>query len=243
MTGKMEAKEQRHPRRKPDGSDARVYGRRKGRPLRDALGRLIGERLPAYAFQLPPEGLLEPRSLFAHAPQEIWLEIGFGGGEHLAWQAAQHPEAGLIGCEIFLNGIATAIRALQEVKATNVRLWPDDVRPLLERLTPASLQRVCILFPDPWPKARHHKRRLVSDGTLNQLARLMPPGGELRLATDDEDYLAWMLGHLWRHRGDFRWTAERARDWQTRDWPETRYEAKARAAGRRATFLSYRRQG
>jgi tRNA (guanine-N7-)-methyltransferase len=233
--------------RKPDGTDARVYGRRKGRPLRDNLARLIEERLPAYAFALPQSGLLDPRSLFAHRPREIWLEIGFGGGEHLAWQAAQHPEAGLIGCEIFLNGIATALRALEEAQSTtgagNVRLWPEDVRPLLDRLAPGSLDRVCILFPDPWPKARHHKRRLVGDGTLTALARLIPPGGELRLATDDEDYLAWMLEHLWRHRAAFRWTAERARDWRTRDWPETRYEAKARAAGRKATFLSYRRQG
>jgi tRNA (guanine-N7-)-methyltransferase len=113
---------------------------------------------------------------------------------------------------------------------------------LLERLAPASLDRVFILFPDPWPKARHHKRRLVNDQSLDHLAELLKPGGELRLATDDEDYLVWMLEHLWRHRADFRWTAERAQDWRSRDWPETRYEAKARAAGRPSTYLSYRRR-
>jgi len=229
--------------RKPDGQDARVYGRRKGRPLRDNLERLIEERLPAYAFPLPAEGPLDPRRLWPEPRTEIWLEIGFGGGEHLAWQAAQRPEVGLIGCEIFLNGIATAVRALEERQASNVRLWPEDVRPLLERLAPASLDRVFILFPDPWPKARHHKRRLVGDRTLERLATLVRPGGELRLATDDEDYLVWMLDHLWRHRAAWRWTAERAGDWQTRDWPETRYEAKARAAGRKPTFLTYRRVG
>jgi len=232
-----------HARRKPDGSDARVYGRRKGRPLRASLERLIEERLPAYAFTLPASATLDPRGLFAHRPERVWLEIGFGGGEHLAWQAAAHPEVGLIGSEIFRNGIATALRALEAAGATNVRLWPDDARLLLERLVPASLDRVFILFPDPWPKARHRKRRLVSDETLDRLARLIRPGGELRLATDDEDYLTWMLEHLWRHRQDFRWTAERAADWQTRDWPETRYEAKARAAGRASIYLSYRRRG
>lgn len=240
----MESKRPRlQPPRKPDDQDARVYGRRKGRPLRDNLGRLIAERLPLYAFPLPAEGLLDPRSLWARPPKEIWLEIGFGGGEHLAWQAAQHPDVGLIGCEIFLNGVATAVRALEETKAANVRLWPEDVRPLLERLAPRSLARIFILFPDPWPKARHHKRRIVNDRTLDQLARLLRPEGELRLATDDEDYLVWMLDHLWGHRRDFRWTAQKASDWQSRDWPETRYEAKARAAGRKPTFLSYRRQG
>jgi tRNA (guanine-N7-)-methyltransferase len=230
-------------RRKPDGSDARVYGRRLGRPLRPALERLIDERLPAYRFALPATGPLDPRSLFAHRPEQVWLEIGFGGGEHLAWQASEHPEVGLIGCEIFLNGIATALRALEAAGARNVRLWPDDARPLLERLAPASLDRVFILFPDPWPKARHRKRRLVGDATLDCLALLLKPGGELRLATDDQDYLTWMLEHLWRHRAQFRWTAERAADWQTRDWPETRYEAKARAVGRPSTYLTYRRQG
>ena len=240
----MERKpEPRQPPRKPDGQDARVYGRRKGRPLRDNLERLIEERLPLYRFPLPQDGLLDPSSLWAKAPTEIWLEIGFGGGEHLSWQADQNPDVGLIGCEIFLNGVATAVRALEERKARNVRLWPEDVRPLLERLAPASLDRVFILFPDPWPKARHHKRRLVGDRTLDRLATLLRPGGELRLATDDEDYLVWMLDHLWRHRRDFRWTAEKASDWQRRDWPETRYEAKARAAGRKSTFLSYRREG
>ncbi|HKY94610.1 MAG TPA: tRNA (guanosine(46)-N7)-methyltransferase TrmB [Kiloniellales bacterium] len=229
--------------RKPDGEDARVYGRRKGRPLRASLSRLIAERLPAYVFDLPEAGLLDPQSLFTHGPRAIWLEIGFGGGEHLAWQAVNNPHVGLIGCEIFLNGIATALRALEEAKATNVRLWPEDVRPLLERLAPRSLDRVLILFPDPWPKARHHRRRLINDHTLDQLARLLRPGGELRLATDDEDYLVWMLDHLWRRRDAFRWTAESAKDWRTRDWPETRYETKARAAGRQPTFLTYRRLG
>lgn len=227
-----------------DLRDRRLYGRRKGRPLRDKLERLVAERLPDYAFALPEDGSpLDPRTLFAQRPERIWLEIGFGGGEHLAWQAAQNPGVGLIGSEIFLNGIATALRAIEEQGLRNVRLYPDDARPLLEHLTEASLDRVFILFPDPWPKARHHKRRLVNDETLDQLARLLRPGGELRLATDDEDYLAWMLDHLWRHRADFRWTAKTAGDWRRRppDWPETRYEAKAKDAGRPGTYLIYRR--
>jgi tRNA (guanine-N7-)-methyltransferase len=217
-----------------------VHGRRRGKRLTARRQRLVDELLPSLVL---PAGAsrLDARALFGDT-RPLWLEIGFGGGEHLAWQAAQHTEVGLIGSEVFLKGIATALRALEAEGAKNVRLWPDDARMLLERLAPASLDRVFILFPDPWPKARHHKRRLVNDQSLDRLAELLKPGGELRLATDDEDYLVWMLEHLWRHRADFRWTAERAQDWRSRDWPETRYEAKARAAGRPSTYLSYRRR-
>lgn len=227
-----------------DKPPRRVYGRRQGRPLRPALAKLMQERLPQVGLTLPPEGrLADPAGLFPGRPNRLWLEIGFGGGEHLAWQAAQHPEVGLIGAEVFLNGVATALRALEEGGQTNVRLYSEDARDLLEALPEASLERIFILFPDPWPKKRHHARRIVQDETLARLALLLRDGGELRLATDDQDYLTWMLAHLDR-RPEFLWTARRADDWRQRpaDWPPTRYEQKALAQGRKPTYLVYRRR-
>ncbi len=221
----------------------RFYGRRRGRPLRPQLARLIEERLPHYALQLPADGALQPDALFATPRQALWLEIGFGGGEHLAAQAAAHPAVGLIGAEVFLNGVATAVRALDEAKLENVRLYREDARDLLDALPEASLQRVFILFPDPWPKARHHRRRIVQAESLARIAALLADGGELRLATDDQDYLCWMLQHLAAEPA-LEWRARRADDWRLRpdDWPATRYERKAIEQGRKPTFLSYRRR-
>lgn len=221
----------------------RVYGRSKGRPLRPTLATLVESRLPELRLALPPAGgRLDPAGLFDSAKRACWLEIGFGGGEHLAWQAAQHPDVGLIGAEVYLNGVATAVRALAGQGARNVRLHHGDARALLDCLPEASLERVFILFPDPWPKARHHKRRMVQDWSLRRIAALLVDGGELRLATDDEPYLAWMLRHA-AARPELEWLARQADDWRLRpaDWPPTRYEQKAIQQGRKPTFLRYRR--
>ena len=192
---------------------------------------------------MPEAGRLDPRALFAGPVDAVWLEIGFGGGEHLAAQAAAAPAIGMIGAEVFENGVVKLLGEIERRKLANLRLFVDDARLLLAALPEASLQRVFILFPDPWPKLRHHKRRIVSGETLDRLAFAMADGAELRLATDDADYLRWMLERATRH-ADFEWLARRAEDWRERpaDWPPTRYEQKALAAGRKPAFLRLRRR-
>jgi tRNA (guanine-N7-)-methyltransferase len=199
--------------------------------------------LPALRIALPEEGGLDPRSLFAAPVDEIWLEIGFGAGEHLAAQAAAHPRVGFIGCEVFENGVAKLLAEIHRLGLENIRLLVDDARLLLAALPARSLDRVFILFPDPWPKERHKKRRIVSVETLDALGLLMRDGAELRLATDDADYARSMLGRVTAH-ADFEWLARRPADWRERpaDWPMTRYEKKARAAGRAPIFLRCRRR-
>ncbi len=205
---------------------------------------LLDEELERRAVSLPDEGeTLDPRDLFATPPGEIWLEIGFGGGEHLAWQAGQNPDVGILGAEIFLNGVAKALRALRDQDSEAVRIYTGDARDLLDSLAPASLSRAFILFPDPWPKARHNKRRIIQPETLDLLAALLEPGAELRLGTDDPDYAAWMIACLDRHP-EFAWPISTATDWRRRplDWPETRYEQKALAAGRKPVYMIWRRR-
>ena len=222
----------------------RIYGRRRGRPLRPGQRRLHESLLPQLAITLPETGALDPATLFAARPKAVWLEIGFGAGEHLAAQAAAHPDIGFIGSEVFENGVARLTAEIARRDLSNIRIFADDARVLLDALAPGSLGRVFILFPDPWPKTRHHKRRLVATATLDRLALLMRKGAELRLATDDRDYLAWMLEHATGHP-DFVWLARRPADWRERpaDWPPTRYEEKARAAGRTPAFLRFARRG
>jgi tRNA (guanine-N7-)-methyltransferase len=221
----------------------RVYGRRRGRKLRAGRQQLRDELLPRVALSLPEYGLIDPADLFANRPQAVWLEIGFGAGEHLAEQAARHPEIGFIGCEVFENGVARLVGEIARRGLLNIRIFADDARLLLDRLRTGSIGRVFVLFPDPWPKERHHKRRLVAPAMLDRLASIMTPGGELRLATDDPGYLAWMLEYATAHP-DFRWPANRPADWRERpaDWPPTRYEEKARAAGRIPAFLRFIRR-
>jgi len=198
--------------------------------------------LPALRFDVPESGALDPASLFPVPPADVWLEIGFGAGEHLADQAARHPEVGFLGAEVFENGVVRLLAEIGRRELANIRVLLDDARLLLEALPARSLGRVFILFPDPWPKLRHHKRRMVSPGTLDALARIMKDGAELRLATDDVGYLRWMLELAPTHPA-FEWQARRPEDWRRRpeDWPETRYERKAKAAGRSPFFLGLRR--
>jgi tRNA (guanine-N7-)-methyltransferase len=222
-----------------------LYGRRRGKKLRGGQQSLLDTLLPRLALALPPEGqAIDLASAFGgQVPNDegVWLEVGFGSGEHLVWQAEQHPNVGLIGCEPYLNGVAKCLTHIERAGVTNIRLLTDDARLLMAALPARSLGRVFILFPDPWPKARHHKRRFVQRETLDRLAELMRPGAELRLATDDPSYLPWMVEHACRHPS-FEWLAEHPSDWRARpaDWPATRYEQKGIAG--QPTFLRLRRR-
>ncbi len=211
--------------------------------MRAAQQRLLDELLPDLAIRLPTQKPLDLAALFGAARVGYWLEIGFGGGEHLAWQAARHRAIGLIGCEPFVNGVVATLGHIQAAGLANVRLWPDPVLPLLEALPDAAFGRIFVLFPDPWPKLRHRKRRLVQRPVLDLLACLLVDGGELRIATDDPDYRRWILAETLDH-GAFEWSARRPADWRERppDWPPTRYERKAGAAGRASVFLRFLRR-
>ena len=173
---------------------------------------------------------------------DVWLEVGFGAGEHLAWQAQAHPDVGLIGAEPYVAGMAKLLARVADNDLRNIRLYTEDVRDVIAAAPDAAFGRVFILFPDPWPKTRHHKRRFIQMGTLDELARVMKRGAELRFATDDAGYLGWALERLSAHPA-FRWMAESAADWRARppDWPETRYEAKALKAARQCSYLRFRR--
>ena len=227
----------------PRRIDERIYGRRRGRPLRAAQQKLLDVLLPKVVVRIPPDRV-DPGSLFATPRSALWLEVGFGGGEHLAWQAAQNPTVGLIGCEPFVNGMVSALGHIHAAGLANVRLWPEPAAALLDALPAGALARIFVLFPDPWPKVRHHKRRFIQPANLDRLARLMAAGAELRVATDDREYGHWILAALLGHPA-FAWLARRPADWQERpaDWPATRYEAKARAAGRLPLFLRFQRRG
>jgi len=224
-----------------------LYGRRQGRALRPGRLALLESLLPRLAVSLPASGAAPPERLDLAAlfpgAREVWLEIGFGGGEHLAWQAARHPEVGFIGAEHFINGVASLVRLVKEDGLENVRIHQGDGRDLLAALPDCALGRVFILFPDPWRKTRHHKRRIVQRETLDSLARVMRDGAELRLATDHRDYLVWMLERGCAHPA-FRWLARGPGDWRRRpdDWPATRYEAKAIDAGRQPAYLRFERR-
>ncbi|MGH6921790.1 MAG: tRNA (guanosine(46)-N7)-methyltransferase TrmB [Geminicoccaceae bacterium] len=172
----------------------------------------------------------------------MWLEIGFGGGEHLAAQAAAHPEVGLIGCEPYVDGVARLLARAEALDLENLRIVVDDARLLLQAPPDGCLERIFVLFPDPWPKTRHHKRRIVNPATAAQFARLLQPDGELRLATDDMGYARAMLLALLPVR-DLAWLARGPSDWRVRapDWPPTRYEEKAQSVGRRCVYLRFRR--
>lgn len=178
-------------------------------------------------------------SLFPRPVEAVHLEIGFGGGEHLA-AAAAAPATGFIGCEPFVNGMAKLLARIEAGRLDNIRLWDEDAAVLIDRLPPASLGRAYLLFPDPWPKRRQRKRRFVSDANLARLARVLASGAELRFATDIDDYAGWTLARI-RRSAEFRWQAAGPDDWRHPwpDWPGTRYEAKADGAGRPASYLTF----
>lgn len=219
----------------------RIHGRRRGHALRRGQQSLMDERLPRLRLDLaaPPD----TERLFSRPAGDLWLEIGFGGGEHLAFQAKQHPEIGFIGCEPFINGLAKLLARAQADGLDNIRLHDQDARDLLAWLPDACLGRVFVLYPDPWPKKRHWKRRIIAPETVDQLARVMKPGAELRVASDIAGYVDWIL-RLVPKDGAFAWTARRPADWRRpfADWPGTRYEAKALREGRTPSYLTFVRR-
>jgi tRNA (guanine-N7-)-methyltransferase len=221
-----------------DDRSGAFFGRRKGKKLRAGQDRLVQSLLP----ELRVDPSVDPRQAYGRKPDGLWLEIGFGGGEHLAAQARANPHMGFIGCEPFVNGMAKLLAVVEQERLENIRLWDQDATELLPRLPGASVDRVSILYPDPWPKRRQRKRRLVSDSTLKDLARIMRPGAELRFATDIDDYAGWVLARILRSP-DFEWTAERADAWRKPwdGWPGTRYEAKAIREGRAPSYLTFTR--
>ncbi|MFY8095405.1 MAG: tRNA (guanine(46)-N(7))-methyltransferase TrmB [Niveispirillum sp.] len=221
-----------------------LYGRRHGRPLRKHRQEVMETLLPKMKLSAPTDGaMLEPATLFDAPKRDLWFEVGFGGGEHLAWQAEHHPDIGFIGCEPFVNGVSSLLKHVQAGGQTNIRVVPDDARPILDTLPDASVGRAFVLFPDPWPKARHAFRRFIGPVNLPRLSRVLKDGAELRIASDDPQLQRWMLEHTWRHP-DFEWTARTAQDWRIRpdDWPQTRYEMKALEAGRVPMFLRFMRK-
>jgi len=207
-----------------DRNRRKLYGRRKGPKL---SARQVGLRQTLLGKLVWRVGD-EPFAQFPNSVRELWLEVGFGAGEHLMNLAEQRPDAGLIGAEPYEMGMAKMLTKLEEKPLNNVRLYEGDGRDIIEALPDSSLARFFLLFPDPWPKTRHHKRRFLQTEMLDELARVLVPGGELRFATDDKSYLPFALERLMAHPA-FLWTAAGPKDWKTRpkDWPPTRYEAKA----------------
>jgi len=206
-----------HPQRK-------LYGRRKGPKLSARQAGLRQSLLGELSWRMG----IDPLGQFPNSVRDLWLEVGFGAGEHLVWQAARNPGVGLIGAEPYQMGMAKLLTKLEEIPLNNVRLHEGDGREILESLPDASLGRFFLLFPDPWPKTRHHKRRFLQTDTLDLLARVLKPEAELRFATDDKSYLSYALERLIAHP-KFDWLAQGSAGWKSRpdDWPPTRYETKA----------------
>ncbi len=218
----------------------RLYGRSSGHKLRLGQQGLIDKLFPEIA--LPAEGEISTRILFGN-DRPLHFEIGFGSGEHLAYRANLLPDHGFIGAEPFLNGVATALGHVRDGALRNVRLHMGDALEVLERVPDGALTMLYVLHPDPWPKARHAKRRMVNDGPVGLFASKIKAGGELRIATDHPIYLEWTLMVMQRHADKFEWLAEMPKDFlePVGGWIETRYGAKSRREGRRPYYMRYRR--
>src|SRR4051812_22698700 len=218
----------------------RLYGRSSGHKLRKGQQELVDTLLPK--IEVPEEGEITSHALFCD-DRPLHFEIGFGSGEHLADRADMLPDHGFIGAEPFLNGVATALAHIREKHLANVRLWRGDALELLPRVPDGALSFIYLLHPDPWPKSRHAKRRMVNDGPVDLFASKLKPGGEFRLATDDPTYLTWSLMIMQRHEAQFEWLADLPSDFldPPAGWIETRYGAKSRREGRRPYYLRYRR--
>jgi tRNA (guanine-N7-)-methyltransferase len=208
--------------------------------LRSHHASLVADLLPA--LEIDPAAIGDCRGLFPFTPREIRLEIGFGGGEHLISEAKAHRDVGFIGCEPFINGVAKALAAIAAADLDNIRLRAGDAGALVAGLPEGALSRVAILYPDPWPKRRHNKRRIISEELIRALARTLRRGAEVRFATDIDDYAGWTLYRFLRS-SEFVWLARNADDWRL-PWPEwtgTRYEAKAKREGRKPVYLTFAR--
>lgn len=217
----------------------RLYGRRQGHALRASQTALLALSLPRLA--VPAAGPITATGLFGD-DRPLWLEIGFGKGEHMAAQAAANPDVGLIGAEPFVDGVVGALMAVRDGHLPNVRIHHGDALDVLDRLEPASIDRLFLLHPDPWPKARHAKRRFMNPGPITAIARVLKPGGEFRFGTDHPIYCRWALMQMQR-RSDFAWIGDTAADFLNRpaDWPQTRYESKARTRGDAVWYFRWRR--
>ena len=224
----------------------RLYGRAKGKPLRQGQQELVDRLLPQIA--VPDEGPVTAERLFGESgfgPRPLHFEIGFGGGEHMAARADMLPDHGFIGCEPFLNGVAQALVHVRDAALGNVRIHHGDALEILARIPDGSLSFLYLLHPDPWPKARHAKRRMMNDGPLNMFAAKLKPGGEFRFGTDHAVYVRHALMVMRRHRDQFEWLCDKPADFQHRPggWPETRYEAKARNVyGHEVWYFRFRRK-
>jgi tRNA (guanine-N7-)-methyltransferase len=219
------------------------FGRRKGRPLRELQSTSYGAGLSLYGIDLTKPAPVDVGELFPTGVRAIRLEIGFGGGEHLLYRAAEDPEIGLIGVEPFINGLAKVTAALRVRPMPNLRLFQEDAIMLLDWLPEGSLDGIDLFYPDPWPKKRHWKRRFVNPSNLDRFARVLKSGGLFRFASDIDTYVNWTLRHCRAH-ADFEWQALVSADW-TRPypgWPGTRYEAKALREGRKPAYLSFLRR-
>lgn len=239
---------QRRTPKDPNKPWRNFYGRRHGKKLRNHQAGLLDTRLAELAppgvrwADNPDRDTIDLKAVFPDK-KEIWLEIGFGGGEHMLAQAQANPDVGIIGAEPFINGVAKLLAAIERAGVANVSVTDADARDVMDVLPPASIDRVFLLYPDPWPKSRHHKRRFVNPAQLDQVARVLKSGAHLRIATDIEDYVRHSLLALDRHP-DFNWTAERPADWRDPwpDWHRTRYEAKAIREGRTPHYLTFHRR-
>jgi tRNA (guanine-N7-)-methyltransferase len=216
-----------------------LYGRRRGKKLRPYQNRLLEDLLPRIAIDIA-QPMVDLPAFFIQGPRNIRLEIGFGGGEHLLAQALAHPDIGFLGCEPFVNGVAKALAGIAAEGIENLRIFQGDAALLIGALPASCLDRVYLLYPDPWPKRRQRKRRFLSDSMLVDLARVMRKGAELRFATDIDDYAGWTLARILRSQ-NFAWPARSAQDWQKpwNGWSSTRYEEKALSAGRRPAYFSF----
>ncbi len=226
-------------RASPEHSRRYHYGRKQGHRLREGQKALLESYLTTIGIDLAADGQIIAAALFDFPPERVILEIGFGSGENLAAHAAANPETGFIGCEPFINGVASFLRRLDTAKLKNVRLHADDARDLLEKLSDKSLDQIDILFPDPWPKTRHNKRRFINESVLAEFSRLLGDGGIVHFASDSGDYVRWTLRQFLAHP-DFEWQADSQSDWtRPTDTEPTRYEQKALKAGRRSYDLRF----
>ncbi|MEO1778648.1 MAG: tRNA (guanine(46)-N(7))-methyltransferase TrmB [Pseudomonadota bacterium] len=223
------------------------YGRLKGKTLKDSQKRYLDEDLAALSpgpvswEENPDRTPLDLTQRFGD--RDVWLEVGFGGGEHLVHQAVSNPDVGIIGAEPYINGVAMLLGKIRRAGVTNLAVYPGDVRDLMDVLPPARISRAFLLYPDPWPKKRHHRRRFVTQEHLAPLARVLTPGAAFRVATDIPDYVRQTLEEV--PKAGFDWCAERPQDWRDSwpDWLSTRYEQKALREGRTPHYLTFRRTG
>lgn len=216
------------------------FGRRKGKPLREQQAERLSHLLPELKIDLSVQAPGSLAGLFPLPVEEVRLEIGFGGGEHLVHRASGQPSTGFIGVEPFVNSMAKLLASVEEMGLQNIRVYDDDATQLLDWLPEASVDQIDLLYPDPWPKRKHWKRRFVSQVNLDRFHRVLKPGGRFCFASDIDTYVNWTLIHC-RNHGGFAWTARQSSDWLTPfpGWPGTRYEAKARREGRWSAYLSF----